>query len=381
MRAFFLVAAAGIGLVTVACGLDANGLAGDDAGEPTTDAGSPFDGTIGPGDTDGDGAANPDTAPTTGDDSGGGWEDSGDGSVAYEDAGPDAQCTGHWTCTAAAIPAGWQIVEYAETGRPSCSTGYGSPLDVVEGPTGQDAMCTCGCNLTTPGSCESGDFTVSWNAAGAATCVSGSATVAANGGACSTVTAFTVATGEKLQIAQAPFIQGACTPAATQTVPAVSYAAQGLLCADTIVSSAPCPDGGACAPVATANGFHLCIVASGVQACPPGSGFTKSHTIGTGVTDTRECSACTCGDNASCVNGQLSIFTGADCGSGGASMQANNTCTSVPVATDVDAGDGGGPTFVAYQYSAQVQGEACAATGGSPTGSVSLAATHTICCE
>ena len=111
MRLVFLVAAAGVALVAAAaCGLESNGLAVDDGGESLAEAGPTFDGTIELGDASGVIPPGPDAGSPTADDSGSSWfVDSGDSAPEYTDAGPDAACTGDWTCTAGAIPAGFLL--------------------------------------------------------------------------------------------------------------------------------------------------------------------------------------------------------------------------------------------------------------------------------
>jgi hypothetical protein len=385
VRLVFLVAAAGVALVAAACGLDSNGLAVDDGGESLAEASPAFDGTIDLGDASGViPPPDPDAGSPTADDSGSSWfVDSGDGAPEYTDAGPDAACTGDWTCTAGAIPAGWRVVEYVETNRPPCTTGYDSPLDVYEGPSGAAATCSCSCDVTTPGSCESGSFSTTASVGAATTCSSPAVSTAANGGACTPVPQGSAPpAGTKLQIAPAPYAPGTCTPSAMTNVPGLQYAGQGVLCADSVVSTAVCPNAGVCVPTATGSGFHLCIVTSGTQTCPAGLGFTHSHAISTGVTDTRGCSTCTCdAGTASCASAQLSLFTSPSCSGNATKIPANSTCTSVPAPTGPpDAGDGGFG-YVAFEYTAQVEGEACPAAGGEPTGSVSLASTHTVCCQ
>jgi hypothetical protein len=389
VRLVFLVAAASVALVGgAACGLDSNGLAVDDGGESLAEAGPAFDGTIELGDATGViPPPEPDSGSPTADDSGSSWlvDSGGDSAPAYTDAGPDAACTGDWTCTAGAIPAGWRVVEYVETSRPACTTGYDSPLDVYEGPSGAAATCSCSCDVTTPGSCQSGNFSTSGSVGSATSCSSPPVSASANGGACTAIAPSPPPpAGAKLQIAPAQYAPGACTPSAMTNVPGIQYAGQGVLCADSVVSSAVCSNAGVCVPTAAASGFHLCIITSGTQTCPAGLGFTHSHAISTGVTDTRGCSTCTCdAGTASCTNAQLSLFTSPSCSGNGTEIPANSSCTSVPNPSGPppsDAGDGGFG-YVAFEYTAQVHGEGCPSAGGAPTGSVSLTSTHTVCCQ
>ena len=81
---------------------------------------------------------------------------------------PTPACSA-WTCTAAAVPGGWTVVEYAEKSRPACATGYGSPIDVVEGPSGPAATCDCACDRLDAGArARAANFSVEPSGCGSA---------------------------------------------------------------------------------------------------------------------------------------------------------------------------------------------------------------------
>ncbi len=236
MRVLPFVLAGGLAATAIGCGLDANGLlgSGDDGGDSVLDAEmSAPDGTLifdASGPDDATISTKGDTGPTTGDGSGGadtgnhdgagpdtggsdtgvpdtGAHDAGMHDTGVDTGGPDAcdsveicnngidddcnglvdcadpACTAGWTCTAAPVPSGWSVVSYAQSSRPACPAGYGTPADVVEGPIGAPATCGCTCNVTTAGSCESGQFSVSGNLG--PTCGIGAVNSQGNGGACS----------------------------------------------------------------------------------------------------------------------------------------------------------------------------------------------------
>jgi hypothetical protein len=226
--------------------------------------------------------------------------------------------------------------------------------------------------VATGGSCESGDFTVTPNIA-TPTCTGPAVTSHAGGGACTPATAnYTAHAGGMLQVAAAPYAPGSCSPVPSGTPPPVAYAAQGRVCSPN-QTGAGCANGGVCAP-STGSDFGLCIIASGTKTCP--AGFTNAHSVGSGVTDDRGCSACTCGGaTAQCANASLTLFTESDCSMGGQSIAATNTCAPFP-----SMPMNGNSTFVAYEYSAVVQSESCPPSTVTAKGGVSLAGVQTVCC-
>lgn len=287
----------------------------------------------------------------------------------------DPECTAGWTCNAAAVPAGWSIVAYAENARPSCPLGYGTSNDVFEGPNAAPAECACACNVSTHGSCETGTFSVEVSEMGQA-CVAPSITAPGNGGACSAaVEDFQPVQGGKMLVTPLGYSAGVCTAEPTTNLPTVSFASEGLVCTSTEGSGAGCANGGACVPATQGGGFAACISRAGVVACP--AGFTSIHTVGAGIIDSRGCSACTCGaPSATCASPTLTFFTNAACSSGEQQVPANGNCSPFPGPSGL-----GAPTYVAYAYAASVQGEGCAPPPPvSPDGGVSLTTPRTVCC-
>jgi hypothetical protein len=416
VRLLHLVVAGGLAIALAGCGLDANGLLEGDAGEAQNDAAAPtLDGTVGNDDANGSSDVTippADSGPGSNEDSGGedatvadagsggdamsgdsggadtGTVDSGtdagfdsgvdsgtgvdsgidSGVDSGEDAGDDA-CVG--SCTVSQVPTGWAIAEYAETSRPACSTGYGSPQDVLEGPTGTPATCGCACDVTTPGNCETGNFTVNVDGLTAG-CSSLPVTSPANGGACSPATDnYTPSTKPKMMVDPVGYTAGSCTAEPSVTIPAVTYTGQGRICTSTGSENGACPNGGSCVDPPT--GFTLCIAQTGTQTCP--AGFTVSHTVGSGIDDTRACTACTCGGaKATCGKQTLTLYTNTACTTGGETVQANDKCNNFPVTT------GATPTYVAYEYAADVDGEGCPPSPVSATGGVTLTGIVTVCC-
>ncbi len=185
--------------------------------------------------------------------------------------------------------------------------------------------------------------------------------------------------GAKLQVMPLGFTGGGCTPVPTVSTQDAGVASQGRLCNEAESSGAGCTNGGLCAPAAQGNGFSLCIVHDGIEPCP--LGFTQpAHTVGTGIDDARGCTTCSCGSaTATCANATLTLFTNTTCDDAGASVPADGKCDPFPGPTG--GGLGGGPTYVAYEYTAQAQNVMCPPSPVSPDGGVTLTVTKTVCCQ
>lgn len=418
----FVSLALAVGLAATGCGLDAGGLASDEGGisapedgalGTVSDSGVVRDGatgttdaTMGAGDSSvgSDATIGPDTGEGTGS-SDGGTDDTGNGNVGSNDSGPglddgcgsteicnngvddncdgkidceDPQCSPAWTCTPAAIPASWSLVEYVENARPACAASYSTSSDVLEGPEGAPATCGCGCSITTPGTCETGSAAVF---IGDGLCPpTASGTNPANGGACSPVPIdFQAFAGIKAQVNPVGYTAGQCAPVPSETEADAGAAGQGRVCRDTNGTGSGCANGGACAPASQGDGFSICILHNGVQTTCP-TGFPNLHVVGASLTDGRGCSTCTCAmAAATCDDATMTFFTDSACGDGGVAVTANGQCNDFPGT----GGQGvvGAPTYVAYEYTAQVKGEACVPSPIFADGGVGLTQPRTICCQ
>ncbi len=298
-----------------------------------------------------------------------GIDDNCDGKIDCD----DPMC-GAWTCTAAAVPSGWSVVEYNQGQRPSCDPGYGSAKVAYEGPSGAPASCSCACSVTTPGSCIGGNFgnDYSFGVGGCGTPMP----LAANGGACTTGPKF-ANTGVDLAVSPAPYDAGICLPSQTASTKPVAFQNVGESCRELDAGGAGCNSGGSCVPKTT-SGFSLCILHDGTETCP--TGFSDLHTVGTDAGDTRGCSPCTCGaPTATCGNASVTFYQDTNCSQGAQTVPANGMCAAFPG----PMGNGlTGPFYVTYEYTAQVENEGCgAATPGVPEGGVELTGIRTICCQ
>ena len=220
----------------------------------------------------------------------------------------------------------------------------------------------------------SGDFSVT--ATGILPgCSSETVTSPANGGACSPAKVnWSPPANPMVDVTPLGYTAGACTPNSSVSAAPVTYAGQGELCSTTSSPGGACPNGGSC--VTPPQGSSLCIVHSGSVACP--AGFTNpAHTVGTGIADSRGCTACTCGGiSGTCANQSLTLFTDSTCTTGAESVEANGMCNDFP-----GPNGGGAPTYDAYEYTAVVGEEGCTASSVSAQGSVTLTGVETVCCQ
>jgi len=187
---------------------------------------------------------------------------------ASHDATAMGSCGQDLTC-APAIPAGWMgyiaLYDGPDGGAQACGAGFGT--DIAAGsasPTAADATCgACTCGLPVSNVC------------------------AASGG--------------------------------DATLAAISWGQVGRACTPDL--GAACANGGTC--IAAAAPRLLCIQQTGDAACPTGSPFATPYVLYGGVTDTRGCTACTCGN---AVMGACTPSGGAPTGAATPSMPVTYCC-------------------------------------------------------
>lgn len=127
------------------------------------------------------------------------------------------------------------------------------------------------------------------------------------------------------------------------------------------------------APQSSSTATNVCIYRSGVQTCP--DPYTVQHVVSTGLTDDRACSSCSCAAPACPSDGFVQGYTSLNCtGSVAVTFDAGTPCT---------LGDNANLS-VSFMYtpSHSAWNGTCAASGGVPTGGVTLAAQDatTYCC-
>jgi hypothetical protein len=278
---------------------------------------------------------------------------------APSDTGGDAPavCTG--TCAPAA-PSGWSgplEVSFSATAPPTCGGAWGGTnwisYDTLDAPA---ATCGCSCDAPTGTVC-SAEYQPD--------CISGgicsygcSGNVALTAGQCSGAIG---SAGGQAVAGGGIVTAGTCAPQATVNKPATSWADEARACAPTTTPAA-CEGAAVCVPAVDPT-FAICVEQSGDVACPPA--YPNQHLEYSGLSDTRGCSACTCG-----------APSGASCG-GGINCYADGACGSYLTST----GGGCDQSCPYVRYDQQLSGGSCGAASVSPTGSATPTGATTFCCQ
>ena len=294
------------------------------------------------------------------------------GGDAGNDAGPDASaCGAGSTCTGGPVPAGWTLVEFTETTRPQCSSGYGSSTNTIDDLSAPGATCACSCAVTTGGSCETGTFGA--KAGNALGCTLVSTTYPANS-ACVTGPNFSPTSDARLAITAGPVRAGSLQLGRGDEPRGASGQPRAHVPGDGFVHRGP-------------QGMRerrklRAHAGNGLDLPGAGGGPRLPERLRDEVLRRRRGrrtrgpapAAPAPGRPRTCGNVTLSMFTDPQCGDGGVLVvDANGSCNALNAPAGV--------TYKGYQYAAQVQGEACNVTAASPTGSVTLTGTRTICCQ
>jgi|HubBroStandDraft_6_1064221.scaffolds.fasta_scaffold111573_1 hypothetical protein len=139
-----------------------------------------------------------------------------------------------------------------------------------------------------------------------------------------------------------------------------------------------CGSGQVCIPQGSGDpGESLCVRYDGMSVCP--AGWTKAIVAYPNATDTRACTACTCGDGATCGDSHYTFYDTANCTSASASGSINvganlsNQCTDVT--SEINQ-----PSWSAKATLPQAHGQ-CPPGGGQPTGVVTPENPITYCCQ
>jgi hypothetical protein len=291
---------------------------------------------------------------------------------AGQDAGSDAGPCANLGASCVVVPTGWALVAFAPAQSTACPTGFGSELDVVEGPDAGSA-CSCGtCSTTTQPTCASGAVGLSFDTKTSilgGTCLLPRASLANSpAGTCRTDLAAGSYETYDLEFSAPAASGGVC--AAPTVTGAVTYTAEDRTCTPVSLAAANC-SGGACTPTLTSP-YEACIswTTPGQVACPAGP-LSVQHVVGTSATFS--CSACGCSVTATCA-GTLTMYSDIGCSKNPASF-STGACTAV-------VGGAGNSTadFTSYKYSAGAPSKVkCTATAGTAE-DVTLTNETTICC-
>ncbi len=272
----------------------------------------------------------------------------------------DQACTTGFTCVPP-LPNGWSWAAYAPDARPNCAAGFNMPRDVEEGINAANATCGCTCTTNNP-SCTVGNLSIT--AGGNNTCddVTTQSRQAAAG--CNALSPQFTTSGESISVKGPAPSGGGCTANATKSVPSVSYQHQGRTCTYAGSSGGGCGNGNACTPKATP--FTTCVSKMGTNTCP--NGFPVPHFVGSMLTDTRDCTQCTCGFNAGTCGGTATFYTDTGCTQNAENVTADAQCHAVA-----------DRNWRRYSYTPQ-NSPSCTASAVNATGSASFSDLQTVCC-
>ena len=166
-------------------------------------------------------------------------------------------------------------------------------------------------------------------------------------------------------------LPGTCQASATTSVPDAGWGASARLCKVSLPNSGKCDAGEVCAPpVGLPFESSYCIATTELSPCPPGP-YTNRRVYYGAATDTRECTACSCGPpSMSCDGGTVSTFNEMGCAAPSQhTWSAPQSCAGI-----------GGVTSATYDGDAVPNSGPCKASGGLPSGGLTPTNPTTICC-
>jgi hypothetical protein len=302
-----------------------------------------------------------------------------DGDLLADCADPD--CNAGFECVAP-FPGGWtgyfrvREAPFPEASPPPCPPGTEAAPPLFAGPAG-DAQCSaCACGDVQGASCG----------VAALTCWSGSPTCSGNSndwtgaladGDChkpNMLLGFNNQLSCKLDGESKVLGAGSCPPSGGTVANATPWEKQIDACSAAKAGKG-CSNGQACIPRGSdAPGESLCVKKDGDKACPDGWTATTVHAFTAG-TDTRACTACSCGDpGTTCSATSYTFHDFNNCADNDDPITVDSgSCTSVSSLLD-------GLTWSANATLPQPSG-ACEPKGGDPTGKMQADGPVTFCCK
>lgn len=270
----------------------------------------------------------------------------------------DPACTGAGFACVPGVPSGFSFEGVDTSDTASCPAGL-TQGDAVVSATGGSATCNCTCGPGQPPTCLYGTIATR---DGTASCGPTGASYDATG-ACVMVGG--VEPGVLQGSAQTP-MGGSCAAAPTKTIPTASVT-RWRTCGYGGPFGAGCAAGQVCAPVPA--GQKVCVSATGAVTCP--TTYPSSTPTGSGVSDTRDCTACTCAaPSQTCGPSSLEFFATTTCGTPAVTVALDGFCNTV-----------GATTYNAYQVVATPT-QSCNGVQTAPmaTGSIGVSGPTTTCC-
>jgi hypothetical protein len=247
------------------------------------------------------------------------------------DDGIDNDCNGREdcadpACTADAahtcipvVPTGWSVVAFVPNQRPAaCPSGYATPTDLSVAPA-SNGTCSCSCTGSGGQACSASPFNIG---VGQGNCTGQTENGALANGACTTLTGINglVQAGSSI-LASTPAGPATCNPSASNTIGA-NPPRSGKSC-ELPKTGGGCASG-VCAKTPGAP-YAACVQRAGAQTCP--AGYPNRTLVGTGISDTRSCTACNC-VKVDC-RARVELYNNGAC-NGAADMTAftTNTCNA-----------------------------------------------------
>jgi hypothetical protein len=263
------------------------------------------------------------------------------------------------------VPVGWSgpLTRYAASGpAPACPASY--PTVVFEGNAGlaaPAAQCGCTCGAITGATCSATYFVYTDGACNNL-CNSFAINACVSTSACNT--------GNSVKGTWA-VSGGSCTPNPTKTVPPATWNATERACGGAMASGTGCSGSELCVPAPSGSYSRVCIGKAGDNTCP--AEYPLKELLYSGVSDNRDCSACTCGgpSGATCTGGDVRIYDAPGCSGSSITVLADGTCKSA----------GGITTIAAKVNTAPTVSGTCAKSGGTPTGAATPTGPTTLCCR
>jgi hypothetical protein len=305
--------------------------------------------------------------------SGSGADSSGDGDG---DDG-DADCPSRSSC-AASLPDGWDgpVARFLgdDGSLPNCGGDY--PTVALEGYAGLDAapaQCgECACAAVTGVECRGPNLRFYANAQ-----CTGAPALQFDVGDDDECVEFGLFGIDVDGMASDPVLAkpgtGGCAASGGEPeLPAIAWATHMRAC--SAATTGACGDAGSCVPTpGTPFAPGLCIYRAGNHACPVGA-YSQRDVYQRGVEDTRDCSACGCGDPSGVAcQARIEAHYDAACNSlRGTLDDPGNECV------DID-GSGYAPRS-GKMIVEGIDGGSCPTTGGAPLGSASPIDPITFCC-
>jgi hypothetical protein len=223
-------------------------------------------------------------------------------------------------------PAGWKLVALEIDGTDECPVAYGMKTQVVEG-TAPPAQCTCQCGPPlTQGSCTATSVTVQTGTGGQCTGTSATASVDAGCAVLGLSGPAGQITWIKGTAVVTPTTQGNCGGGTVEkVVPPITNPHTDVRCTLTGGTGFGCQASDTCVPNVS-GAFKMCIEGQ-VGPCP--AGWTEQHDIGTGRTDSSDCTnGCNCNHKTTCSTEGISYKNDLCTSSNNFTFDLDGTCVS-----------------------------------------------------